>query len=354
MKKFTGLFLHLFLSLLLFFPKEQLAQFNVDLIVFEPLPEIDFAAFASVNDLAGAPRISQVTMNPQGQTVVATVGIDWKKPGESSFRYLFSFTTEPFSARSFFNNEVGNSDIRIDDSDANDDLTDELLKIGKPNGSFIITVIIKDENNVELDRDEKRLDFTNPAQTLTIRSPDIGSIQDIGGVLAEWDEVIGASSYKIRANIRRNANQSLEEALNTGNPIIDDKDVGLVTSVNLRNYLDREWLPGQEIVLQVSAQIPGPGGGDELFSQPVNFFFNNANDPQQEQIQNLLTNLFQNLGDSQSGGLLSLIQSGDIDFSDVRITDEDGKILSISELQSLINYLQTNPDALINLSFQPR
>ena len=40
------------------------AQSSLTIQVFEPLPEIDFATFATSNDLSGTPRIFSVQINP--------------------------------------------------------------------------------------------------------------------------------------------------------------------------------------------------------------------------------------------------------------------------------------------------
>jgi hypothetical protein len=189
---------------------------------------------------------------------------------------------------------------------------------------------------------------------LSIRSPEAGSTQDIGAVLAEWDDINGVSSYSIRANVRKNTNQSFEEALKSGNPLINDKDVGMVSSVNLRELLDREWLPGQEIVFQVTANISGPGGGSELYSDIVNFKFPMATSSEAKQMNQTLIDLFQNLGDGESARILSLLQNGDINLEDVTISFDDGQVMTFPEFQNLMNYLGSNPDAVINITYNKK
>lgn len=325
-------------------------QFDVKLNIFPDLYAIDFAAFAVANNLGGAPRIIEIFMTP-GIRVIVEGTIRWKDPESQVIGTLFTFETYPFISKTIYNDDIGNTDIRIKSSDAPGELAEDNLKKGKPTGTYYIQITVRDENRNFLDSDEAELNFLNPAQTLSIRTPEEGSVQNIGGVLAEWDEVTGASSYSIRANIRKNTNQSFEEALKSGNPLINDKNVGLVTSVNLRELLEREWLPGQEIVFQVSANVAGPGGDKPLYSNIINFRFEAANAEETESLNQSFTNLFQNFGDQGSSRIISLLQSGQIDFSDVTITSEDGQIMTIAEFQSLMNYLETNPDAVINIRY---
>lgn len=64
-------------------------QVTIDLQVFGNLPEVDFAAFAVIEDLEGAPRIMQITMTPQNVMVYVEGALEWKKPGSSIFERLF-------------------------------------------------------------------------------------------------------------------------------------------------------------------------------------------------------------------------------------------------------------------------
>ncbi len=331
-------------------------EVSIDLVVFEPLPEIEFAAFAAVNNLSGQPRVFQVILNPEGQTISIRASVDWKKVGESDFQSFFSFETEQFSARSFYNDELGTSEIRIKDSDSNSDLTEESLEKGKPTGAYRMSIFVLDENGNVLDSDTEQVEFLNPTQTLSIRTPQPNSEQDIGGVLAEWDDINGVTNYFINANVRENRSQSLEEALNTGVPLIDNKDVGLVTTVNLRTLLDREWLAGQEIVFQVGAFIGGPSGGTTIFSELVNFYFPIVVQVQGGGIDDTLKDVIQNYDDDKAAQLLAKIQSGDISLEDVTVEVFDGSswtYLNVAELQALLQYFQSNPEAVISIKFIP-
>jgi len=356
MKKVAYFFSMVLLLAVFVFPvKAQTTQdYSINLSVFEPLPEVDFAAFAVANNLAGAPRIFIIEMEPEGETVVLYGKIEWKENENSSFRRLFEFTTRPFAARDITNQDIGTSDVKIQSSASDSDLSERNLAKGKPSGVYKILLRLQSVTGRWLAEDEAELSFLNPAQTLTIRSPQAGSSQDIGSVIAEWDGVVGASSYIITANVRRNASQSFEEALNSGNPIIDNRDIGNVTLAQLRPILDREWLPGQEIVLQVAAFVPGPGGGTELNSEIINFYLSGRGSSQSEAINSRLIQTLQILEDMIGIDLVERLESGQISLSDIRVRLDDGRILSYEEFEQLLIYMQSNPDAVIDVRYQQR
>jgi hypothetical protein len=191
---------------------------------------------------------------------------------------------------------------------------------------------------------------------------------DPGNVVAIWNSISGATQYRVRANIRRLPTQSLEEALASGNPIINDRVVN-ATTVNLRTILDREWAVGQEIVLQVAALIPGVGQ-EPIYSQPISF---------------LLTNNTQTLGGGTGGGggttpvtiiplsptqivqignilsaqpalvnilppaVLQALVSGNLALT---LRNGDGSPITPQQLQATLNYLQANPSQLLNIIYR--
>ena len=69
-------------------------QISVNLNVFKPLPEVSFAAFLTNPFLESTPRILQITISPQGETVIVKGAILWRKLDESSFEELLNFTTK--------------------------------------------------------------------------------------------------------------------------------------------------------------------------------------------------------------------------------------------------------------------
>ncbi|MCL6098862.1 MAG: hypothetical protein M1391_09840, partial [Bacteroidetes bacterium] len=172
----------------------QAQPYKIDLIVFQDLNTIDFAAFSFANNLRGAPRIFQVVITPEGQDVIVQGEVDWQRDENSGSDRLVTFTTEKFRARSFFNDEIGTSDIRFATVDGNKSLAEDLLKKGKPTGKFTINLELLDSNSNLLDRAEpKVLSFLNPAQTITIISPIEGSTNDVGNVQTQWTAVTGAT-----------------------------------------------------------------------------------------------------------------------------------------------------------------
>src|SRR6056300_1729341 len=74
--------------------------------VFEPLPEISFAAFLTNPFIPGTPRIFQIMLSPHGQDVIVTGTIKWRKPGYRGYQDLVEFTTKPFKSKNFFNDQI--------------------------------------------------------------------------------------------------------------------------------------------------------------------------------------------------------------------------------------------------------
>ena len=351
----------------------------VTLNVFQPLPEVSFAAFLTNPFLESTPRILQVIMAPHDKMVIVRGSILWRKVDESSFNELLSYTTKPFTSRNFYNDDFSSIDgIEIEEFNSNDDLLQENLKQGKPSGTYKITVQVFNEN-MEFQSDATTdLDFLNPAQTLTIIQPVKGERWDVGGVQLTWTEVTGVSEYIIKANIRTSKFESLEEALQKGNPIISNKSVGLRTSVNLREILDRELVGGEELVIQVRALVDGPGGPTVIYSDLVNIYLKGATsaviDKSVEELVSLVEQFREQLveqlkveaasdegGDSEEGdaleqlkGLLDKIANGEIDFNDLRITLGDGRQLTYPEFQRILEYLRRNPDLITNLNFEEK
>jgi len=244
----------------------------VSLNVFEPLPEVSFAAFLTNPYLENTPRVLQIIMSPHGNDVIVKGSILWRKIDGSAFNELSSYITKPFSSRNFYNDDFSSIDgIDIEDSDTNDDLLSENLSKGKPTGTYKLIVQVYDVNMVFQSEAISELRFSNPAQTLTIIQPAIGDQLDVGGIILTWTDVLGVQDFVVKANIRSSKMESLEEALQKGNPIVDNKSVGFKTSVNLREILDRELIGGEELVVQVRGLIPGPGGPTVIYSDIVNF-----------------------------------------------------------------------------------
>lgn len=332
------------LIVLCLFYLQSFSQPSIKLIVFPELNTTDFASFATLNDLQGAPRIFCAEINAPGQTVVMAGQIEWKKIGSSDFVEVAWFITRPFLARTLCNDDIGKVDVRIYDHRANTELIEENIKYGKPTGEYRLTVFLYDSTSQNLlATDTKNLVFLNPSQTLTIINPRANQSYDVGNILVEWTPVSGASEYYIKASERTDPNQSLEEALQRGTPLVNNRNVGVLTSVNLRDLLERELRPGSEVVLQVSANIPGPAGGTRIFSEIVNFSILNPESQYYQQLIQRFNNVLQRLGDNE---LTRLLGSGQIDPSRLQIRREDGTIMTFEEL---ISFLEMNVNNILRI-----
>lgn len=320
-------------------------QPTIRLIVFPELTTTDFASFATLNDLQGAPRIFCAEINAPDQMVVMAGQIEWKKIGTSGFVEVAWFITKPFLARTLCNDDIGKVDVRIHDHRANTDLIEENIRYGKPTGEYRLTVYLYDSTGQNLlSSDTKNLVFLNPSQTLTIINPRPDQSYDAGNILVEWTPISGASEYYIKASERADRNQSLEEALQRGTPLVNNRNVGVVTSINLRDVLDRELKPGSEVVLQVSANVPGPAGGKKIFSEIINFSILNPESQYYQQLITRFNNVLNRLGQNE---LAQLLQSGQLDPSKLQIRKEDGTIMTFEEL---INFLEMNANNIIRIT----
>jgi len=334
----------LFLSAQIFITTAQ--SYTIDLQVAS-LSEMDFAPFIFSNDLSGAPRIFAVNISPEEGNVKVRGELFWKKDINSSFEWLLTFRTKVFTAKSFFNTDLGNT-IELGRSNSDDNLIEENRMRGKPTNEYMLTVYLLDENGNELTSDTEYFEFSNPAQTLTILSPQQNSLQNIGGVLAEWTELSGIDYYQVRANSRADASESLEEALESGDPLINNVQVGLTSSIDLRTILSREWLPGQEIVFQVSAMPTGGAPSDLIPSNIVSFYLDDPANPISNFISDNIGSILQSLQDGLGSDLLDKLLNGDVLITEIQWEDT-GLPLTPEEIQMLLEYLKQNPNNLINI-----
>ena len=354
---------------------------RANIIVFEPLPEVSFAAFLTNPFIQGTPRIFQIQLSPHGSDVYLVGTLKWRKPDQGSFLALTTFRTKVFKSRNFYNDEINsNPDIQIAETDYDNDLLQENLKLGKPTGLYNLMIQVYNPNGELLDEEIvdlgiKDLGFVNPAQTLEFIQPLAGSYQDVGGVILTWTEVIGVADFIVLANVRKSKNESFEEALKKGNPIIDNKRVGLKTSVNLRELLERELVPGQEIVAQVRGIIPNPGGQIILYSNIINFNITDPNSTSAEKISDEMVLLLVKIIDEMKNNppdvdaeeqekldnfiqsleeLLQKLRDGEITFDEMLVTTEDGGTLTYPEFIQLLEKLVQFPDMITNINFEEK
>lgn len=326
------------------------------LTVFEPLPKVDLTAFLFSNDLKGSPRLMTIDIQPTGTMVRMRGNFEWQRAGENNYNRVYTFKTGAFSARSFSNQEIGTQDIRIEEEESVSSLIDENLRKGRPTGKYKIFLELLDQAGNPYSPpviQEKELEFVNPTQTLSIIAPIEFFRYDMGNVTATWTEAIGATRYLVRAAKRLNPSQSPEEILSSSTPLIDNVDVGNVTSVNLRNILQREWNAGDEIAIQITAVVSGPGGGEQLQSNIVRFFIEAAGSNPAAGINSLIAGLLQYFpSGALPSELIRRISEGSIQITG--FTDPDGNLIPMSEVTAILNYLSANPGALSNLYFIER
>ncbi|HOI30897.1 MAG TPA: hypothetical protein PLZ15_14220 [Melioribacteraceae bacterium] len=344
------------IAVLLVFSQNRLsAQASIDLIIFPELNTVDFAAFDFTSARNVSQRLIQVNINPPGVEVIVEGKVDWKKDDRSGFQELFRFRTKKFIARSFSNDEINNSEIEIDNTSFNSSLTSEIIRLGKPSGVITIELRLLDSRGNSLDNDNEEISFLNPTAP-SIILPVEGSSYDIGSIIVQWTASIGVTSYKIKANYAPDNAANPEQALNSGKPLIDDRDVGTVTSIRLNDILNRELLADTNIVIVVKAFVQGPGGGDVLSSPLVTFKTNSTGtettvvkigNPDLVRLANLLPGQI-------SKEFRDKLINGDIMPEQIQFSDENGNSLTFSDFVSILNFLEQNNDAIITVIFSPK
>lgn len=375
MKKIKLLIIFLIQFFLYNFEIKAQNQVQIELEILQDISQMDLTVFLNFGkgnfDALNIPLVLQITMDyPEDDEMILSGNVQWNSPDGKKNGQLIAFSSHPFKGIKILTNKEFNQKIIFQAPDLNDDLIEENTKRGKPSGKYTINLTLLDTKTNQTASTTKIIEITNPTQTFYIQSPSPLSSNDIGSVIAMWDAVIGAKYYKILANVRSSKKISLEEALNSANPLINNKNVGLNTSVNLADLLDRQWLPGQEIVFRVAAVIPSTSGDTEINSANiVNFFITSSDSYEGETISKNFSDVLNNVINDLKGNfdeedenlnmqnvtgkqLLDMIEKGQLNFSNLIITDESGRIITYDELNNLLNYLRSNPNALISLNYQ--
>lgn len=330
--------------------KAQIQQF--ELSVFENFSMTELSSFVFSNTLTGQPRIFHIHIAPNNVDVFLEGEISWKEESEGSFEKLASFKTKSFPSRSFFNDEIGTTEILIDDSEMNRNSINRIIQTyGKPVGEYKISMKLFNSltQTPAAETKEKVVTFLNPAQTLSIQFPLYNSVQDIGNMYIQWNEIPGAQYYLLNAKIKRDNNFTDEDIITAGLPLVDNKNVGLVSGTNLRNFMIREPSFGDEIVLQISAFIPNPGGGVLLNSSLTRFKILDPLKPQANIALQKLFNLFALFPNANMGFLVNEMSKGTIELEGIE--GENGE-MTAEQLESLLNQFTANHDKLINISFE--
>jgi len=321
-----------------------------DLEVFSPLPTVDIGAFMSANGLRNTQRLFLVRIEPAGQNVILEGIIKWKEVNSSEYKTLYHFVTQEFASRNFANTDIGVTDVHLSKNDFDSDLGKKLIDRGKPTGEFDFTarLLNPDGSAYPIPEITRHLSFPNPSG-ISIMSPVAGNSYDETFVFGEWSQAVGTTEYHIKVGVRSNPSQSLEEALNSGIPLADNINVGNVSSVNLYSILTRPWQKGQEVVFQVTAVLSGPGGGEKIYSDIVNFKINspaieeNMQEYSTKRTLYLLEEIRKYFSGLTNGDIQNFLENcGEIKS----ITDEEGNEIPKSELQKIIDYLKQHPEAI--------
>lgn len=332
-------------------PTTTLTAFQLD--VFDPLPSISFANLVVSNGLEATQPVFRVIMNP-GVQVKISGEMYWTDINATSPVKLADFRTREFNSRIILSNQFGSGDIRIEDDYINQDAIDQNLAKGKPIGTYSLTLWVLDPvTNQPLslpgitNPQQRSMTFYNPSQTITITQPMQGSVEQPTDVIVSWTQVTGAASYFIKVNNRKSPGQSDEDILNSENPIINNRDLGNRTTVNLRSIIEREWAAGDEIVVRVSAFVPGPSGGFSLQSNLVRFTLAAQNNIQ-VQIQNsALTTIMSYLPPNLIAQFNNLLQGQNIAISSFR--NADGTLMTQAQVTAIMQALQANPQNVVGV-----
>lgn len=328
-----------------------LTAFQLD--VFDPLPSISFANLVVSNGLEATQPIFRVIMNP-GVKVKISGEMYWTDINTNTPVKLADFRTREFTSRTILSNQFGSGDIKIEDDYVNQTAIDQNLAKGKPIGTYSLTLYVLDPlTNLPLslpgitNPQQRSMTFYNPSQTITITAPMQGSVEQPTDVIVSWTQVTGAASYYIKVNNRKSPGQSDEDILNSENPIINNRDLGNRTTVNLRSIIEREWAAGDEIVVRVSAFVPGPSGGFSLQSNLLRFSLAAQNNIQ-VQIQNsALTTILSALPPALVSQINNLMQGQNISINGFR--NADGTMMTQAQVTAILQALQANPQNVMNV-----
>jgi hypothetical protein len=329
---------------------------SIQLDVFQDLATIDLAAFYFEGNINNQPRIMRVSIFPENTEVVVEGIVEWKREINTEFEQVTYFITKPFLSRTFYNDEIEKSEIKTEEEITNDKLKEELIKIGKPKGIFHIFFRVTEINTGVQAEDERVFTFLNPTPP-EITSPLENEEVDIGSILVTWDQSIGASSYIIRANFM-DENATPEDALNSGEPLVDDLEVESgVTQINLTESAAREILPDTNIVVSVTAKIEGAGEVIRLASQPRVFRTSSSPGGGAAAVRPVnpevlrLANFLQNKVSSE---FVNKLLNGEISPDEIKIFDAEGNQLGFSDLNAILDYLDQNGQSIISIDFNNR
>lgn len=350
-------FFFVLIAAFIFLPFNIKAQNTISLDLLQDLSSIDPGTFIFTNNLSGQPTIFRVTIitNPVGKKVIVEGRVDWKENFLTSYKRLVYFQTEPFVGRSFTNDEIGNSDIKIKTVEGDKDLGKDLATRGKPVGVFGITLRMFDERGVFLGDTYKEILFLNPTPpslNLPVSPP---YEVTVGNAQISWTPVFGVLRYKVKACII-DGSQGLQAALDAGNPVVDE-DVGSVVSINLfdSRFKKREVVGGQKLAVIVSAIVSQSGRELELKSEPREIKVSETMSSGSNANSNIVNPDLLRLADLITGQVsqdfVDKLKNGQITVDQIHITDENGQTISLAEFSPILTYLSTYRESITKINF---
>jgi len=352
MKKLMYLVFLLFAGSSVGWAQTPLTVFQLE--IFDPLPSISFANLVVSNGLSATQPVFKVIMS-NGTQVRLEGTMYWRDINSNNFVELAYFLTKPFTSRSILSNQLGSGDLKVESDRINQTAIDDNLAKGRPIGTYAIELRVLAPDNSSIpgftNIIRRELTFYNPSQTITITSPAPGSTEQTADVIVKWTSVIGAQHYIVKVNNRKTPSQNLEAILTSENPIVNNRNVGNVTSVSLRSILEREWTAGDEIVVRVSAYVPAPSGGFNLESQIVNFNLATQNNVQTQQQNNALTTLMTYLPPGMLTQFNNLLSSQTLSITGFQ--NGDGTFMTQAQVTQLLQALQANPSRIVSLIINP-
>ncbi len=329
---------------------------NISFEILQDLSSLDPGAFLITNNVSGQPRIFHVTIITNRPKVIIEGRVGWAQSLGSTPQQLLTFRTFPFTPRSFFNDEFGSADIKIDQVNWNKDLGTELVKRGKPTGVLsIILTMFDDRGNFLADNrnSDNTISFLNPTAPTLFLPQNVPFEVTVGNAQISWSDVQGTLRYKIKACIR-GENQSLLEALQSSDPVVD-ADVGTLLSINLIQYKRRELLEGQRIAVIVSAIVSQSGRETELVSEPrelkiIGSTSSNSNATKNISAEMLrLATFLSKL--NVSNDIIDKISTGQITLEQLQFFDENNQPILLSDFMTILSLLESQPDLVISAIF---
>jgi hypothetical protein len=343
----------------LFLPFCLIAQNSISIQAIGNLSSLDPGAFLLTNNVGGQPRIFSVTVvtNPTGRSVYVKGVVRWKENLNASYQELLNFTTEPFTSRSFFNDELGTSDIKVKNVQANQSLGTDLASRGKPVGQFEIYMELYDQQNVKIAYTQPSLILlflnpTAPTINLPVYTPPTPSVEfTVGNIQVSWTTVDGVIRYKVKV-CEMGTGQGLQEALESSDPVVD-ADVGFQTSVNLINFKRREFLENKNYVIKVTAVVFTSGRENELDSEPRAFTIKGAAVTNPAEINPDIKTLAEFLSQRNIDTIfINALNNGEITVDQIQITDENNVPITFSDfMTNILTPLKNNPEKVISVNY---